>query len=86
MKILLIKKHIEQYDILTGDRLPIIKKAVRVESNKNAILFSALLLSGDDSRASGISVGNIIGEGNSDTFSTFTISNFDIFFEPDQDK
>lgn len=73
-------------DILTGDRLPIIKKAVRVESNKKAILFSALLLSGDDSRTSGISVGNIIGEGKSDTFSVFTISNFGIFFEPDQDK
>lgn len=72
--------------ILTGERLPIIKKAVRVESNKKAILLSALLLSGDDSRTSGTSVGNIIGEDRSDTFSTFTISNFGICFVPDQDE
>lgn len=72
--------------LLTGDRLPIIKKAVRVESNKKAILLSALLLSGDDSRISGTSVDSIIEEDESDTFSTLTTSNFGIFFEPDQDK
>lgn len=79
------KKCLKNY-LLTGERLPIIKNAVRVESNKKAILLSALLLSGDDSRIFGTSEGIIIEEDESDTFSTFTTSNFGIFFEPDQDK
>lgn len=74
-------------DILTGERLPIIKKAVRVESNKKAILFSTLLLSGDDSRMSGISVGSINNEEDkSDNGSSLTTSNFGILIEPDQDE
>lgn len=59
---------------------------MRVESNKKAILFSTLLLSGDDSRVSEISVGTIIDEGDGlDMGSRLIISNFGIFFELDQD-
>lgn len=71
--------------VLTGERLPIIKKAVRVESNRKANLFSILLLSGDDSRISGISLGNNTGADGLETTSALMISNFGIFFEPDQD-
>lgn len=71
--------------ILTGERLPIIKKAVRVESNRKANLFSILLLSGDDSRISGTSLGNNTVVDKSETNSVLMISNFGMFFEPDQD-
>lgn len=75
------------YSVLTGERLPIIKNAVRVESNKKAILFSALLLSGDESRISGVSRGCSIDEEDElEISSKFTVSNFDIFFELDQDE
>lgn len=50
---------------------------MRVESNKKAILFSALFLSGDVSSMFGISGCNIIDvEDGLDTNSTLVISNF----------
>lgn len=67
--------------------MPIIKNAVRVESNKKASLFSAIHLSGDDSRIPGTSVdGNIEGKNESDASSILAVSNFGIFFESNQDK
>lgn len=66
--------------------MPIIKKAVRVESNKNAILFSVLFLSGDDSRMSDSSLHNADEEDGLDFGSTFIISNFGMSFKPDQDE
>lgn len=70
--------------LLTGERLPIIKNAVRVESNKKAILFSELLLSGDDSCSSGISVGS--NTDNVDESGTRSKAAVSIFFELDQDE
>lgn len=60
---------------------------MRVESNKKAILFSTLLLSGDESRISCVSGDSSIDEEDElEISSKFTVSNFDIFFELDQDE
>lgn len=76
-----------EYCILTGERFPIIKNAVRVESNKNASLFSAQHLSGDDSKITGISFGGSIDiEDVLDAGFTLVVSNFSIIFESDQDE